>query len=64
MLPFFPRDVLDEIWGFIKSVSEGFPTYSFSFVRIAVACSILERASAFEPLSDTTAQGYLKPVSP
>ena len=26
MLSFFPRDVLDEIWGLIESVSEGFPT--------------------------------------
>ena len=24
----FPRDVLDEIWDLIESVSEGFPTYS------------------------------------
>ena len=27
MLSFFPRDVLDEIWDLIGSVSEGFPTY-------------------------------------
>ena len=27
MLSFFPRDVLDEIWDFIESVSEGFPSY-------------------------------------
>ena len=25
---FFPRDVLDEIWDLIGSVSEGFPSYS------------------------------------
>ena len=25
---FFPRDVLDEIWDLIESVSEGFLTYS------------------------------------
>ena len=25
----FPRDVLDEIWDFIESVSEGFSTFSF-----------------------------------
>ena len=24
----FPRDVFDEIWDLIESVSEGFPTYS------------------------------------
>ena len=27
MLSFFPRDVLDEIWDLIESVSEVFPTY-------------------------------------
>ena len=26
--PFFSRDVLDEFWDLIESVSEGFPTYS------------------------------------
>ena len=29
MLYFFPRDVLDEIWNLIVSVSKGFPLYSF-----------------------------------
>ena len=29
MLSVFPRDVLDEIWDLIESVSEGFPTYTF-----------------------------------
>ena len=28
LLSFFPRDVLDEIWDLIESVSEGFPTSS------------------------------------
>ena len=27
VLPFFPRDVLDEIWDSIESVPENFPTY-------------------------------------
>ena len=27
--PFFPRDVLDEIWDLIELVSAGFPTNSF-----------------------------------
>ena len=27
MLSFFPRDVLNKIWGLIESVSEGFPTF-------------------------------------
>ena len=30
MPTFFPRDVLDEILDLIESVSEGFPTYSWS----------------------------------
>ena len=30
-VPFSPRDVLDEIWDLIESVSEGFPTYSYIF---------------------------------
>ena len=29
-LSFFPLDVLDEIWDFIESVSEGFLTYSLT----------------------------------
>ena len=28
VLSFFPLDVLDEIWGLIESVSEGFLAYS------------------------------------
>ena len=28
VLSFFPRDVLDEIWDLIESVSEGFSSYS------------------------------------
>ena len=28
MLSFFLRDVFDEIWDIVRSVSEGFPTYS------------------------------------
>ena len=27
VLSFFPQGVLDEIWDFIESVSEGFPAY-------------------------------------
>ena len=26
-MPLFPRDVLDELWDSIESVSEGLPTY-------------------------------------
>ena len=38
MLSLFPRDVLDEIWDLIGSVSEGFPTYLF----IGQKCSIVQ----------------------
>ena len=34
MLSFFPRDVLDEIWDLIESVSEGFPSYSCMFILV------------------------------
>ena len=47
VLSFFTRDVLDENWDLNQSVSEGFPTYFFSFVRAEVACAILERTSGF-----------------
>ena len=33
VLSFFPRDVLDEIWDLIGSVSEGFSTYICANVR-------------------------------
>ena len=32
---FFPRDVLDEIWDWIESVSEGFPTQSCQHLNVA-----------------------------
>ena len=47
VLSFFPRDVLDEILKLIESVSEDFPSYSFRFVRAAVASAILERMSGY-----------------
>ena len=31
VLSFFPRDVLDEILNLIESVSEDFPSYSYTF---------------------------------
>ena len=33
----FPRDVLDEIWDLIESVSEGFPTYSSSAYNLSLS---------------------------
>ena len=35
VLSFFPLDVLDGIWDFIESVSEGFLTYSFMLVSFS-----------------------------
>ena len=34
MLDFFPRGVLDEILNLIESVSEGFPSYSYTEKKI------------------------------
>ena len=34
MLSFFPRDLLDEIWDLIESVSEGFPTYFSMHIHV------------------------------
>ena len=48
---FYPRDTL-------LSLQMG-----FIFVRAAGACAILERISDLEPLSETTAQRYLKLVT-
>ena len=48
---FDPRDIL-------LSLQMG-----FSFVRAVVACAILERTSALEPSSETTAPRYLKLVT-
>ena len=34
VLSFFPLDVLDEIWDLIKSVSEGFFTYFYTWLYV------------------------------
>ena len=41
--PFFPLDVLGEIWDLIESVSEGFLTYSIKFQRDMLFFVILFR---------------------
>ena len=43
MLFFFPRDVLDEIWDLIESVSEGFPTYLLANLSRRLPGSLLDR---------------------
>ena len=45
VLSFFPLDVLDEIWDLIESVSEGFLTYSY--YRIYVAILLYYRAALY-----------------
>ena len=42
MLFFFPRDVLDEIWNLVWSVSEGVPTYLFCVAPRATQLSKIE----------------------
>ena len=41
MLSFFPRDVLDEIWNLIVSVSEGFPTYYYGLLNLVILADFL-----------------------
>ena len=41
VLSFFPLDVLNGIWDLIESVSEGFLTYSYAYVRSLTASSNL-----------------------
>ena len=38
VLSFFPLNVLDEIWDFIESVSEGFLTYSCISELLCLCC--------------------------
>ena len=61
MLSFFPRGVLDEIWDFIESVSEGFPTYSCFFCLACVYLSgkIYQRTFLEITENFVTAQTFL-----
>ena len=46
MLPFFPRDVLDEILDLTESVSEGFlPTLLFGIQTIPVSVTFRENST-------------------
>ena len=40
VLSFFPRDVLDEILNLIESVSEGFPSYSFTVTKVIMTLDV------------------------
>ena len=41
MLSFFPRDVLDEIFNLIESVSDGFPSYSLVVALLLLLLQLL-----------------------
>ena len=44
MLPFFPRDILDEILDLIESVSEGLPTHSMiPKLHVNILCIIISQ---------------------
>ena len=45
VLSFFPRDVLDEILNLIESVSEDFPSYSYTLMK-PTALMVLTQLSA------------------
>ena len=45
VLSFFPRDVLDEIWDLIGSVSEGFPSYSYTSYGFQKYGDLVERSA-------------------
>ena len=47
MLSSFPRDVLDEIWNLIESVSEGFPTYSSTPFHVFEVRPVSQTLQAF-----------------
>ena len=44
---FFPLDVLDEIWDVIESVSDGFHTYSLTFMSRKNSCSDVLSMNSF-----------------
>ena len=58
VLSFFPRDVLDEILNLIESVSEDFPSYSYSYI-IELLSSRLTEAS-FLDLHLSVSDGFVK----
>ena len=43
----FPKDVLDEIWDLIESVSEGFPSYSSVFGSLVILDVVCRYLSLF-----------------
>ena len=65
MLSFFPRGVLDEILNLVESVSEGFPSYSYtpyfqiySHLELILGPGRLERKVKTEVISPTSYYNY------
>ena len=54
VLSFFSRDVLDEIWDLIESVSEGFPTYSRQLMFLYFQLSVSKK------IQDYHESGYIE----
>ena len=50
VLSFFPRDVLDEILNLIESVSEDFPSYSYSLIRRSGSLLYVNLSASFNTL--------------
>ena len=62
MLSFFSRDVLDEIWDLIESVSEGFPTHFFLKKTIKQKMRMVQRFK-YHKLKGVVNPGFVKSPS-
>ena len=63
MLFFFPRDVLDEIWDLVGSVSEGVPTYFFVWLLGRHSLSKIENID-FYVFASPEADSFFKELNP
>ena len=59
VLSFFPRDVLDEILNLIESVSEDFPSYSYTQNTIFFEITNIEVFFFFARFGDITKKGSI-----
>ena len=57
VLSFFPRDVFDEIWDLIESVSEGFLSYYFKWE--AIYCKIYKNVNGL-PVNQTMGNWFFR----
>ena len=58
MLSFFPRGVLDEILNLIESVSEGFPSYSWTSLSISGYPSLISKTVALTISGESLRKAY------